>query len=178
MNSLKFGRSTVGLLGIGLIVVGCLAGAPEVTVAQDTSPVMTSPESVTNPIRESSVYVGLYYPGLTLGYQGNRFSLELRGSSQNDIQLLGGRYSHYVYPYRGGNLYWGLDGYHVTFEDVIVEGDGYMGGLFGGFQTYLGSSLSFTIDGGPYYVTLDDEVSGLTSEGLQFVVNTGINIHF
>ncbi|MFB6345078.1 MAG: hypothetical protein ABEK50_04800 [bacterium] len=183
MNKFEFTRGTTPMQGylrgisrvlmvlVVLTVFDVTTGVAPLSAAEPADSVEGSSEVPKNPIRDQSYYVGLYYPGLTLGYQGNGYSLELRGSSQDDIQLVGARYSKYVYPYQGGNLYLGLDGYHV-------EGNGYMVGGVGGLQTYLGNSLSFTIDGGPYHIKLNDDISGVQSSGIQFVVNTGINIHF
>lgn len=131
-----------------------------------------------NPIRDEPFYVGLHFPGVTLGYQGNGYNLELRASRQDDITVVGPRFSQNIYPFQDGNVYWGTDLFHVEFEDVIVEGTGKMGGVVGGLETYLGQYLSFSVDGGPYYVQLEDELSGVEVDGLEFVVNAGVKVHF
>jgi hypothetical protein len=131
-----------------------------------------------NPIRQESVYVGVNYPGITLGYRADYYNLELRGFSQDDIQIIGPRFMYKFYRFRGGNLYWALDAYYVQYEDVITEGTGQVVGPMFGLEKFLGTSFSLTVDGGPYYVNVKDDLSGLSSSGIQFTLNMGFNIHF
>jgi len=169
----------LGLYGLGRYAsfIGSLA----ILILLVLNPLYASEQNDTqpvNPIREKPFYVGLHYPGITLGYQGRGYTVELRGSHQNDITVIGPRFSQNIYPFQDGNIYWGTDLFHVEFEDVIVEGNGKMAGLVGGLQTYLGRHLSFNVDGGPYFVKLDDDVSGVSVDGLEFVVNAGVQVHF
>lgn len=132
-----------------------------------------------NPIRNRTFYAGVTYPGIVLGAQSKSMALELRGYQQNDITIYGPRLTHYLYPFKGGNFYWGLDAMYIDeFEGDLTEGDGYMGGGFLGLQKYIGSRFSFNVDGGPYYVEIEDDLSGLDVDGFEFVVNTSINVHF
>lgn len=176
----RFGTATVTVL-LFILSLSLPVSAEQMKDSQrglsDEEPADEETQMI-NPIRESNYYVGIHNPGITLGYQGDGYSIALRASKQNDIKVYGPRYTHYVYPYQGGNFYWGVDAFHVEFEDVIVEGTGQMAGTFGGIQTYIGESISFSVDGGPYYVKLEDDVSPVSVDGIEFVINTGIQVHF
>ena len=132
-----------------------------------------------NPIRDRMFYAGLAYPGVLVGMQSDRFAVELRAFQQNDITLYGPRLTHYIYPFHGGNFYWGLEGQYISeFEGEITEGDGYMAGGFLGLQKYLGSRFSFSVDAGPNFVSVEDDFSGVKVDGVEFVINTGVAFHF
>ncbi len=138
----------------------------------------STPEEISS-VRKKRWFIGLTYPGITAGYQGNSFALELRGYRSGNTTIYGPRFTNYVYSFRGGNLYWGIDLYSVSeFEGDLTRGDGYMAGGIIGLQKYIGSRFSFTLDSGPYYIKLEDDLSGLDNSGVEFVINTGLNIHF
>ena len=131
------------------------------------------------PQRQRRWMVGLTYPGVTLGYQGERFGAELRGYTGNDIVIYGPRFSHYILSFNGGNLYWGADVFYISdFDGDLTEGDGYMSGAFIGIQKYLGNNFSLTFDSGPYYIDIKDDLSNLSVDGWEFVINSSINFHF
>ncbi len=132
-----------------------------------------------SPQRRRRLLVGVTYPGVTVGYQGKRFGAELRGYASGDVVLFGPRFVHYPYAYHGGNLYWGTDLFYISeFEGDLTEGDGKMGGGFLGIQHYLGNRFSFSLDSGPYYISLEDDLSGVDTDGWKFVMNASINFHF
>jgi len=136
-------------------------------------------EDKLNPIRKQSFYAGLAYPGALLGYQTESFAFELRGFKEGEITIYGPRFTHYMFPFKGGNFYWGLDAHYIdSFEGTITEGDGYMGTGFLGLQKYLGSHFSFNVDAGPSFIQVEDDLSGVKVDGFEFVVNTSLNVHF
>lgn len=136
------------------------------------------PEAPLHPVRKKSIYTGLVYPGISIGYQSKRFSTEMRFMLGGGQKLWGPRISYYVYPYKGGNLYTALDVFQADFEGDLTVGHGWMIGGLGGIQHFLGPYFSFTLDIGPYYVRLEDDLSGLEVEGTEFVVNSALNLHF
>lgn len=124
-------------------------------------------------------FAGVLYPGVTLGYQNKYLSLELRGFQGNNIQLFGPRISFVLGRLNTVRFYGGTDLYKVReFEGELTEGDGYMGGVIFGLQKYFSPHFSFTLDSGPYYISLQDDLSRREVDGLEFVINTGINFHF
>ncbi|MFP4687318.1 MAG: hypothetical protein ACLFN5_04320 [bacterium] len=124
-------------------------------------------------------FVGLTYPGVTAGYQGRNFGAEIRAFFSSNITVYGPRFTHYAAGFRGGTLYWGLDLFKISeFEGDLTEGDGLMGGIFFGIQKFIGSRFSLTLDSGPYNIMLEDSLSEKDVDGLEFVVNTGLNFHF
>lgn len=132
----------------------------------------------TNPIRKKNFSVGVNYPGVNVGYKTSNYQFELRGQKDNDIKIYGARASHLFYPFKGGNIYWGADAFKVEFEDAIVEGDGNMVGIFAGTQVYIGEHIALNIDAGPYRISLEDDVSGIETDNIQFVINATINVYF
>ncbi len=137
----------------------------------------TDRKNIANDI--NGFFVGLTYPGVTAGYQGQKFGLEIRTFLDSEIKVYGPRFTHYAADFKGGKLYWGIDLFKISeFEGDLTEGDGLMYGAFIGIQKYLGSRFSLTLDSGPYNIALEDNLSGKDVNGLEFVVNTGLNFHF
>lgn len=123
--------------------------------------------------------MGVVYPGLTCGYRNKYFSLEIRGFSGKDVKLLGPRLTTPLARYRKMKFYWGIDAFKVKeFEGELTEGEGHMVGTVIGFEKYFDQHFSFTLDSGPYFIKLEDDLSGQEVDGLEFVVNTGINFYF
>ncbi len=132
------------------------------------------------PVVEDGLYLGLNYPGVSLGYQAGSYGLEFRGFSDldGDILVYGLRGSHIFHRFRNHRLYLGAEVLYVEHESTITEGDGYIYGGFGGFRSYFTRRLAFNLDLGPYRVHLEDDPSGLDSSGIHYILNAGVSIHF
>ena len=129
------------------------------------------------------IYLGLNYPGISAGYQFEDYGAELRVFSSSDILIYGlrGRHNFYRMDATDYNLdlfYYGLDLFYIDHEGTITEGDGYMLGLFGGIQTFFADGFSLNLDLGPYHIALEDDISGVDSSGLHFIMNAGVGFHF
>ncbi len=133
-------------------------------------------------VREA-FYLGLNYPGLSAGYRSGKTAYELRLFFASKTQIYGGRVRRDFYQFETADfeqnfIYLGLDGFYTQFEGEITEGDGFMLGLVGGLETRLTDGFSVNFDLGPYYLTIDDDYSGLNSSSLHYILNFGINYHF
>lgn len=128
---------------------------------------------------EKSMYVGLHYPGASIGFRTSyASSVEIRGSSSSDITVLGARYNHRFYRFGSSNLFYGIQGSHIDFTGDVSEGTGLLGGGFFGFQQFFTPTMSFQADFGGYFISLEDDATGVTESGLGFALNTGLAIHF
>ncbi|MFB6346791.1 MAG: hypothetical protein ABEK50_13685, partial [bacterium] len=128
---------------------------------------------------EKTFFVGLHYPGASVGYRTSFYSsVELRGSASSDITVVGGRFNYRVIEFGSTNLFLGTQASHVSFVGEVSEGTGLLGGGFFGVQQYFSDYLSFRADFGSYVMTLEDEATGVSDTGLGFALNTGLTVHF
>lgn len=129
-----------------------------------------------------SMSVGLHYPGASIGFRTSPYSsVEIRGSSNSDITVLGGRYNYRAYEFGdagSSNLFVGAQVSHIDFVGEVSEGTGLLGGGYFGFEQYFTPYMSFRADFGSYFITLEDADTSLTESGLGFALNTGLAIHF
>jgi len=189
-------RKTAGrgvfILLLAVLLAATLTLFPAVGQAEESSGVALdsfgldewsaeSENPTTYPQRDRRLLIGVTYPGVTVGYQGERFGAEMRGFASGDVVLYGPRFTHYPFAYEGGNIYWGADIFYISeFEGDLTEGDGWMAGGFFGLQHYFGRRFSFNIDTGPYYIELEDDLSGgaVEADDWKFIMNASVNFHF
>lgn len=122
-------------------------------------------------------FLGINYPGVSVGYRSGGHSLSLRWFSENDINIIGSRYKGDLFEFREGRLFWALDVYRPEFTSEFSQGKGYMLGVVGGTEILIDKKILFTTDIGPHWVRLEDEETGLKQKGIEFVVNFGFNIY-
>ncbi len=169
-KSLPSGRLLLIFTVFSLIILGTM--------------VIHSPASATaSYLDRDGFYFGINYPGVSAGYQFDDFGAEMRVFGSSDILIYGLRGRHNVHRMDPENsnidlIYYGIDIFYIDHEGTITEGDGYMVGLFGGIQTFFADGFSLNLDLGPYHIALDDDISGVDSSGLHFVLNAGVGIHF
>jgi len=130
-------------------------------------------------VQRRNIMVSLHFPGVSIGYQPTRnTTTELRFSSNSDVSVISGRWTHHFFRFADSNLYWGLEAGHVDFVGDVSEGTGLVGGGFFGFEQYMTSNLSFKVDFGSFFTSLEDDETGVSESGLGFSVNAGVALHY
>lgn len=127
--------------------------------------------------------VGLNYPGLGARYFfTDKFAMEAKLQFGDNIVVGGGRFYFYPsVPVSSGktlNFFWGGELDYLSFKGEVSKGSGFALGAFGGLETFLLNRLSLQIDIGPAYIRVSDSATSLSSGGLQFVINSGVNYYF
>lgn len=121
---------------------------------------------------------GLNYPGASIRYSPSRsYCWELRAQSGSGITAAGLRYARYLRASGAAIPFWGLEADFISFKSQFSEGGGLALGALAGLEYYAAPSISVQLDGGPYYISVGDERTGLSAGGVDFVVNMGINFH-
>ncbi|MDD5131036.1 MAG: hypothetical protein PHH44_00045 [bacterium] len=123
--------------------------------------------------------VGLNYPGAGIKYLFNdKLSLELRGQFVDNIVVGGLRGNYYFNPESNAVLFMGIESDYVSFKGEESKGHGFAGELYLGIEFFLLSSFSLQADFGPAFITLTDQDSDLSVNGIEYVVNFGVNWYF
>lgn len=123
--------------------------------------------------------VGLNYPGAGIKYLFNdQLSLELRGQFADDIVIGGLRGNYYFNPGSNAVLFIGLESDYVNFKGEESKGHGFAEELYLGIEFFLLSHFSLQVDFGPAFIILKDKESSLSVNGIEYVVNFGVNWYF
>jgi hypothetical protein len=123
--------------------------------------------------------VGLNYPGAGIRYFLNdKLSLELRGQFADDIVVGGLRGNYYFNPGANTLLFMGVESDYVSFKGTESKGSGIAEELYLGMEFFLWSHFSLQVDFGPAFIALKDNDSSLSVDGLEYVVNFGLNWYF
>jgi len=123
--------------------------------------------------------VGLNYPGAGIKYLFNeQLSLELRGQFADDIVVGGLRGNYYFNPDSTAVLFMGIESDYVSFKGAESKGHGFAEELYLGIEFFLFSNFSLQVDFGPALIILKDKESSLSVNGIEYVVNFGINKYF
>lgn len=123
--------------------------------------------------------VGLNYPGAGIKYLfNNRLSLELRGQFADDIVIGGLRGNYYFNPDSNAVLFMGIESDYVSFKGEESKGHGFAEELYLGIEFFLLSRFSLQVDFGPAFIILKDKESSLSVNGIEYVVNFGLNWYF
>lgn len=121
--------------------------------------------------------IGIGNPYICLKYSTSpKFSIEGRGAFGSGISV----YSLRLYrnfPSRDKTTtFIGLEGGTINFDKPDIEGNGYVGMIFLGFERSISKRLTFLFDIGPAYISLSSEETSV--EGIEWVYNLGMNIYF
>lgn len=123
---------------------------------------------------------GINYPGVGVRYfTSDLVAIEAKAQAESEAKVFGGRLYRYLTPDHSGiHLFVGLEADYVLYDGKFSKGSGYAFEAFAGGEFFFARSLSFQMDAGPAYVTLEDDVSELNVGGIEYVVNFGINYYF
>jgi len=121
--------------------------------------------------------IGLGNPYISLKYSASpKFSIEARGAFGSGINV----YSLRVYnnfSRRDKTItFIGAEAGTINFDKADIEGNGYLGMIFLGFEHFISKRLTFLLDIGPAYVNLASE--GTSVGGVEWVYNLGIGFYF
>ncbi|MEW5768016.1 MAG: hypothetical protein AB1797_10415 [bacterium] len=123
--------------------------------------------------------IGLNYPGVSLKCGvGPKVAIEAKGQLEEDITIYGSRLYYNFNRGKAMNLFLGGEADYVTFEGEDSKGSGFAVEAFIGGEYFLMKNLSLTTDIGPAYVSLKDDDTEETEEGVEYVVNVGVNLYF
>jgi hypothetical protein len=126
--------------------------------------------------------VNANYAGAGVRYQwGPTYSTELRGQAADHVSIVGFRNSIRLAPARslpGLIPYLGLETDYARFRRDSTSGGGYAIEGYVGGEYFISSHWSCLLDFGPAWIHLADDQSSLLEQGLEFVINLGINFHF
>lgn len=128
---------------------------------------------------EDRFFVGMRWPGVSVGLRESPYTLELKHLEESDdVKITGVRLYHHLLRVDATNVYWGVDLSRVSFEGDVSEGTGNSTGLYAGFEKRLWNRFSWSVDIGPYYIHLRDDATNITADGLEFTLTTGLNVGF
>lgn len=140
---------------------------------------LLSGSSLFSEISKGNFAIGLNFPGFGARYfLSDRTSLELKGQYETDIIVGGLRGYYYFSPGSKYLLFAGLEGDFISFEGDDSKGSGIAGELFVGCEYFFAEKLSLQMDLGPAFVSLKDDDTSESVDGLEYVVNFGINYYF
>lgn len=123
--------------------------------------------------------IGLGYPYLSLKYGlTSHLCVEPRAAFGKGILTTGGRLYWNFTPKSRRVLYSGLEANYVSFSKQEISGNGYLAEVFVGLEYFLKNKLAFTVDIGPGYTKLAESGSDYTADGLDWILNIGLNLYF
>ncbi|MFB6226787.1 MAG: hypothetical protein ABEH89_00490 [bacterium] len=112
-----------------------------------------------------------------MGFHEPPYSVEFKYlESSSEVSVRGFRLYHHVVPLTRANYYWGLDLSRIRFEGDLSGGRGTSTGVFFGVHRELAPYLSWRLDIGPYFIHLQDESTGISTNNTEFTVTTGLNL--
>ncbi len=125
---------------------------------------------------------GFNYPGANIKiFLSGGFAAELKGQYMNKVGVGGLRlYFYNGAPKKGDRLkfFWGAEFDAITFKGKLSKGIGLAAEAFAGTEVFILKNVSLQADIGPAYISVKDHATALNSNGLAFVVNSGINFYF
>ncbi len=126
--------------------------------------------------------IGVGYPYFSLKYGiTSKTSIETRGAYDPDVLVGGLRLNHYFNPEDKAVFYVSGEADYVLFQSSWVEsgnGEGYAFGCFIGSEYFIAKNLTLNLDIGPMFVGLMDTSRDISSSGVQWVFNAGVNYYF
>lgn len=121
--------------------------------------------------------IGLGNPYISLKYSAStKSSIEVRGAFGSGISVYSLRLYRNFSSRDKATTFIGLEGGTINFDKPDIEGNGYLGMLFLGFERSISKRMTFLFDIGPAYISLSSE--GTLVEGVEWVYNLGVNIYF
>lgn len=135
--------------------------------------------SVTASEKQKFLGLGINYPGINIKWlASDKFALEGKYQSANDISVAGLRGYYYLNPSSLYMLFVGIEGDRVTFDGDDSKGNGIAGEIFFGLEYPFSRSMTFQFDVGPAFISLEDDSTNETETGLEGIVNFGIYYYF
>ena len=167
------------------------AAAPEPSGTPDQSnygraePPLTpqphEPSAEKTTIRGGTLNLDINYPGVGARYfLSDRTALEGRAQLNKGNLIAGPRLYWYppLLPADGKfSPYLCAEGDYVSFKDAAVNGRGWAAGAFAGIEYSLGRSFSLQVDTGGGYFSIKDKGAPLTQNGLEFILDFGVNYY-
>jgi len=121
--------------------------------------------------------IGLGNPYVSLKYSASPgFSIEGRGAFGSGISVYSLRIYHNFSRRDKTIAFIGGEAGTINFDKPDIEGNGYLGMIFLGFEHFITKRLTFLLDIGPAYISLSSEETSV--EGIEWVYNLGVNIYF
>lgn len=74
-------------------------------------------------------------------------------------------------------IFIGGEGNYVSFDTNDVTGRGWIGYGFVGGECFLTERLSFNVDIGPAFISLEEDVFHLSVDGVEWIFNLGVNFY-
>lgn len=151
-------------------------------------------KSYASPVHKHRLNFDLNYPGAGVRFFfSDRTAVELRGQymkqtaddptpgleNERSAIVAGAR----IYRYTASSSrilrpYLCLEMDYVTaFKSAASSGDGYAGGVFGGVEYFIGRGFSVQTDIGAAYIHLSDKATAISSGGVEYIMNFGVNIY-
>lgn len=123
--------------------------------------------------------LGINYPGVSFKYGlSNKIALEAKGQFGKDVLVTGGR-CYYNFNSKGQIiLFTGGEVDYIDFKGEYGEGSGWAIEGFVGGEYFVAPSLGFQLDFGPAWINLEDDEISTSVEGIEYIVNIGINYYF
>lgn len=132
--------------------------------------------------RNKTFGIGMGYPYFSLKYGiTSKTSIETRGAYDPDVLVGGLRLNHYFNPEDKAVFYISGEADYVLFQSSWVEagnGEGYAFGCFIGSEYFIEKNFTFNLDIGPVFIGLADTNRNISSNGVQWVFNAGLNYYF
>ena len=126
--------------------------------------------------------IGVGYPYFSLKYGiTSNTSIEPRGAYDRDVVVGGLRLNHYFNPEDKTVFYISGEADYVLFQSSWVKagnGEGYAFGCFVGTEYFIEDNFTFNFDIGPVLIGLTDTNRDISSNGVQWVLNAGLNYYF
>jgi hypothetical protein len=131
-------------------------------------------------VRPGEFSAGLLSSGVAFqGMALSRLSLGVHYQKQRGVGVYGLRQRWYANPKAPTiNVFAGLEENRVTFDIDGVRGRGWTVGAYVGLDYFVAKRWSLEMDAGPAFIDLRDGDNAVTNEGLDFVVNLGLNWHW
>jgi hypothetical protein len=127
---------------------------------------------------KGDVGIGLNYPGLGVRYMlSDRTALEAKAQVETGILVAGLRWYRSFSLQERSRFFWGLEGDYVNFTGEVSKGNGYAAAAFVGGEYFAAKRLSLQMDLGPAYIGLTDGDTTVSVNGVEFVLNLGINYY-
>ncbi len=127
--------------------------------------------------------VGINFPGLNARlFFTPKVAGEIRVQHLEHVLVAGGRF--YYYPEIEGfkdsrfRAFTGLEADYLSVKGHVSEGNGFAGEIFAGVDYFFHKNFAFQLDFGPAFITVSDHSTAISSDGLHFIFNTGINYYF
>ena len=109
------------------------------------------------------------------------FAAEIKGQYMDKIGVGGLRFYFYNgAPKKGDRLkfFGGVEFDAITFKGNLSKGAGIAVEAFAGLELFILKNVALQADVGPAYISVTDDATSLSSNGLAFVINSGINFYF